>query len=155
MTTLQDIMGLITKRKIKTPSDSDYIISAAYTNVQETLKPQPKMEASLLSLAGIKSYVLASIVPPTPQAYKLYTAYFNKGVAGSLTVNEISAAGIYSTYSLPTDGILNAGQTTSIKQAFIQSSSISIAAVSLNMSTGVYNQSSTYGGIFELRVYGI
>ena len=182
MTTLQDIMGLITKRKIKVPTDKDYIVSAAYTDTQQVLKPQPKMEASLLSLAGIKSYVLASIVPPTPQAYKLYTAYFNKGVAGSLTVNEISndtgytfswevsgsglniassgviensAAGIYSTYSLPTDGILNAGQTTSIKQAFIQSSSISIAAVTLNMSTGVYNQSSTYSGIFELRVYGI
>ena len=180
--TLQDIMGLISKRKIKVPTDKDYIVSAAYTDTQEVLKPQPKMEASLLSLAGIKSYVLASIVPPTPPAYKLYTAYFNKEVEGSLTVTEISndtcytfswevsgsslniassgviensAAGIYSTYSLPTDGILNAGQTTSIKQAFIQTSSISIAAVGLNMSTGVYNQSSTYGGIFELRVYGI
>ena len=114
--------------------------------------------------------------------YKLYTAYFNKGTAGSLTVNEISndtgytfswevsgsslniassgviessSSGIYSTYSLPTDGTLSASQTTSIKQAFIQSSSISIAAVTLNMSTGVYNQSSTYGGILELRVYGI
>jgi hypothetical protein len=114
--------------------------------------------------------------------YKLYTAKFTKGVAGSLTVTEISndtgytfdwvvngtslniassgvledsVAGIYSTYSLPTEGILNYQQTTSIKQAYINSSSITIAAVTLNMSTGVYNQSSTYGGIFELRVYGI
>lgn len=114
--------------------------------------------------------------------YKSYTAYFNKGVAGSLTVSEVyndtgytfswevvgsnlsidssgvmenSAAGIYSTYSLPTDGILSASQTTSIKQAFIQSTNISIAGVTLNMSTGVYNQSSTYSGMFELRIYGI
>ena len=113
--------------------------------------------------------------------YKLYTAYFNKEVGG-VTVNELSndtgytfswvvngttlniassgvlensAAGIYSTYSLPTDGILNSGQTTSIKQAFIQSSSVGISAVTLNMSTGVYGQSNTYVGIFELRVYGI
>jgi hypothetical protein len=71
MTTLQDIMGLITKRKIKTPSDNDYIISAAYTDTQERLKPQPKMEASLLSLGGIKKYVLGSIAPPK---YKVYTA---------------------------------------------------------------------------------
>jgi hypothetical protein len=71
MTTLQDIMGLITKRKIKTPSDNDYIISAAYTDTQERLKPQPKMEASLLSLGGIKKYVLDSIAPPK---YKVYTA---------------------------------------------------------------------------------
>lgn len=61
MTTLQDIMGLITKRKIKTPTDNDYIISAAYTDTQERLKPQPKMEANLLSLGAIKKYVLSSI----------------------------------------------------------------------------------------------
>ena len=59
MTTLQDIMGLITKRKIKTPTDNDYIISAAYTDTQERLKPQPKMEANLLSLGAIKKYVLS------------------------------------------------------------------------------------------------
>ena len=114
--------------------------------------------------------------------YKLYTAKFIKGVAGSLTVTDISndtgytfdwvvsgtnlnitssgviedsVSGIYSTYSLPTDGTLNSVATTSIKQVFIQSSSMSISAVTLNMSTGVYNQSSTYGGILELRVYGI
>lgn len=61
MTTLQDIMGLITKRKIKTPKDSDYIISAAYTDTQERLKPQPKMEASLLSIGAIKNYILSNI----------------------------------------------------------------------------------------------
>ena len=114
--------------------------------------------------------------------YKLYTAKFTKGVAGQLTVTDISndtgytfdwvvsgtnlnitssgviedsVSGIYSTYSLPTDGTLNSVATTSIKQVFIQSSSMSISAVTLNMSTGVYNQSSTYGGILELRVYGI
>ena len=114
--------------------------------------------------------------------YKLYTAKFTKGVAGQLTVTDISndtgytfdwvvsgtnlnitssgviedsVSGIYSTYSLPTDGTLNSVATTSIKQVFIQSSSMRISAVTLNMSTGVYNQSSTYGGILELRVYGI
>ena len=71
MTTLQDFMGLIAKRKIKTPSDNDYIISAAYTDTQERLKPQPKMEASLLSIAGIKKHILASIAPAK---YKVFTA---------------------------------------------------------------------------------
>lgn len=61
MTTLQDIMGLITKRKIKTPTDNDYIVSAAYTDTQERLKPQPKMEANLLSIGGIKKYVQSSV----------------------------------------------------------------------------------------------
>ena len=68
MTTLQDIMGLITKRKIKTPSDNDYIISAAYTDTQERLKPQPKMEANLLSIGAIKKYIQASVgTTPTLQ----------------------------------------------------------------------------------------
>lgn len=75
MTTLQDILGLITKRKIKTPSDNDYIISAAYSDTQEVLKPQPKMEASLLNIGALKKYILASITPPT---YKVYTALVNQ-----------------------------------------------------------------------------
>ena len=114
--------------------------------------------------------------------YKLYTASFTKGVGGSLTVRELyndtgytfswavngssldiassgvlenSPAGIYSTYSLPTDATLVFNSTQSIKQAFIQPASISISAVTLNMSTGAYNQANTYAGVFELRVYGI
>lgn len=83
MTTLQDIMGLITKRKIKTPSDNDYIISAAYSDTQERLKPQPKMEASLLSLEGIKKYVLASIAPPK---YKVFTALLTQS-GGDISLN--------------------------------------------------------------------
>ena len=79
MTTLQDILGLITKRKIKTPSDNDYIISAAYSDRQEVLKPQPKMEASLLNIGALKKYVLASIAPPT---YKVYTALLTQNGSG-------------------------------------------------------------------------
>jgi len=113
--------------------------------------------------------------------YKLYTAFFSKGLSSfsvtelsndtgytfdwevsgsSLTITssgivEDANAGIYATYSLPTDGPLSYNSTQSIKQAFIQTSSIGISAVTLNMSTGVYNQSNTYSGVFELRVYGI
>ena len=80
MTTLQDIMGLITKRKIKTPSDNDYIISAAYTDTQERLKPQPKMEANLLSIGAIKKYVIDSI--PQPKLKDITTSV----VAGVYTI---------------------------------------------------------------------
>jgi hypothetical protein len=61
MNILQDIMGLITKRKIKTPSDNDYIVSAAYTDTQERLKPQPKMVASLLNIGALKKYIQSSV----------------------------------------------------------------------------------------------
>jgi hypothetical protein len=102
MTTLQDIMGLITKRKIKTPSDNDYIISAAYTDTQERLKPQPKMEASLLSLGGIKKYVLDSIAPPK---YKVYTALLTQSglAAPTATVLE-NTTGLNISYTYSTTG---------------------------------------------------
>ena len=65
MTTLQDIMGLISKRKIKTPTDKDYIISAAYTDVQEVLKPQPKMEPSLINIGALKKFIGNGTQGPT------------------------------------------------------------------------------------------
>jgi hypothetical protein len=74
MNILQDILGLITKRKIKLPTDKDYMVVASYTDVQEILKPQPKMQANLVSLAALKNYIVSSIAPPTPPAYKIYTA---------------------------------------------------------------------------------
>lgn len=58
---LQDIMGMIAKRKVKVPTDKDYIVSAAYTDTQEVLKPQPKMEASLINIGALKKYILTSV----------------------------------------------------------------------------------------------
>jgi hypothetical protein len=65
MNILQDIMGLISKRKIKAPSDKDYIVSAAYTDTQEVLMPQPKMEASLINLGALKKYIGTGTQGPT------------------------------------------------------------------------------------------
>ena len=59
--TLQDIMGMIAKRKVKVPTDKDYIVSAAYSDTQEVLKPQPKMEASLINIGALKKYLISSI----------------------------------------------------------------------------------------------
>ncbi len=111
MTTLQDIMGLITKRKIKTPSDNDYIISAAYSDTQERLKPQPKMEASLLSLGGIKKYVLASIAPPN---YKVFTALLTQtggDSTGSINFNNPFPLVIGTSYIIIGNLLLNQGGT--------------------------------------------
>jgi len=95
MTTLQDIMGLITKRKIKSPSDNDYIISAAYGNANERLKPQPKMEASLLTVGGIKRHVLASIEPPK---YKVFTAIVSQSGGDNVVVVDTGDLTIGATY---------------------------------------------------------
>ena len=63
--TLQDIMGMIAKRKIKVPTDKDYIVAAAYTDTQEVLKPQPKMEASLINIGALKKYIGTGNQGPT------------------------------------------------------------------------------------------
>jgi hypothetical protein len=92
MTTLQDIMGLITKRKIKTPSDSDYIISAAYTDTQEVLKPQPKMEASLINIGELKKYVQTYVAPTAKSFDPLFTD-------ASGTLAGVTATGSYTMIS--------------------------------------------------------
>ena len=63
--TLQDIMGMIAKRKVKVPTDKDYIVAAAYTDTQEVLKPQPKMEASLINIGALKKYIGTGTQGPT------------------------------------------------------------------------------------------
>lgn len=57
---LQDILGLAKRRKIKTPSEKDYIVTAAYDNPQEALKPNPKMHSSLITIKSLKDYFLSS-----------------------------------------------------------------------------------------------
>lgn len=58
---LQDILALIKRRKVKAPTEKDYIVAACYDNPQEVLKPNPKMHPSLISLRDIKSWILSSI----------------------------------------------------------------------------------------------
>jgi hypothetical protein len=65
MNTLQDILGLISKRKVKLPTDKDYILSAAYTEFNGVLKPKPAMQASVINLAELKNYIGAGATGPT------------------------------------------------------------------------------------------
>ena len=58
---LQDILGLIKRKKTKTPQDSDYIVSASYDNPKESLKPNPIMQPALVSLKKLKDWIASSI----------------------------------------------------------------------------------------------
>lgn len=58
---LQDILGLIKRQKVKTPSDKDYVVTARYDNPQEVLKPNPKMHPALISLKDLKNWVISNI----------------------------------------------------------------------------------------------
>jgi len=86
MNILQDIMGLITKRKIKLPTDKDYLVVASYTDAQEMLKPQPKMQANLINLAALKKYVEQT---PTSATYKSYVAIISQSATNAPAVDTL------------------------------------------------------------------
>ena len=56
---LQDMMGMLTRKKIATPKTGDFITIARYATVQERLKPNPKIEAELVTMDAIKTFVNA------------------------------------------------------------------------------------------------
>tara|TARA_R110000796_G_scaffold46369_1_gene112049 strand:+ start:1393 stop:1743 length:351 start_codon:yes stop_codon:yes gene_type:complete len=53
---LQDMMGMLTRKKIATPKTDDFITIARYATVQERLKPNPKIEAELVTMGSIKTF---------------------------------------------------------------------------------------------------
>jgi|TARA_B110000483_G_C18162069_1_gene529692 hypothetical protein len=60
---LQDMMGMLTRKKIATPKTGDFITIARYATVQERLKPNPKIEAELVTMGSIKTFVNAGNSP--------------------------------------------------------------------------------------------
>ena len=56
---LQDMMGMLTRKKIATPKTDDFITIARYASAQEKLKPNPKVEAELVTMGAIKTFVSA------------------------------------------------------------------------------------------------
>ncbi len=62
MNILQDILGLLKRRKVKQPEDKDYIASAAYETPKEILKPNPLMRAALINLKDLKNWIANSII---------------------------------------------------------------------------------------------
>lgn len=161
MTILQDILGLIAKRKIKTPSDKDYIVSAAYTDTQEVLKPMPKMEASLLNIGALKKYIqdnTASNLQKVTEAGAITTL--------PITANSFIKQGGASSEILAANGsIITAGTNITISGGIISSSggggsSISLSAIgnapNANAATitgSVLNlqpADGTYGGIVTI-----
>tara|TARA_R110002074_G_scaffold98717_3_gene213671 strand:- start:3359 stop:4048 length:690 start_codon:yes stop_codon:yes gene_type:complete len=58
-TILQDMMGMLSRKKVATPKTDDYITVARYTSAQEILKPFPKVETELVTMGAIKTFVSA------------------------------------------------------------------------------------------------
>jgi hypothetical protein len=100
MNILQDILGLITKGKVKPPTGKDYMVVASYTDAQEVLKPQPKMQANLVSLAALKNYVLSGIPIGGSQTLTQTLALGNTTDGQNILVNNADAIELENTSKL-------------------------------------------------------
>ena len=58
-TILQDMMGMLSRKKVVTPRTDDYITLARYASAQERMKPHPKVETELVTMGSIKTFVNA------------------------------------------------------------------------------------------------
>lgn len=56
-TILQDMMGMLSRKKVVTPRTDDYITLARYASAQERMKPHPKVETELVTMGAIKTFV--------------------------------------------------------------------------------------------------
>ena len=55
-TILQDMMGMLSRKKVVTPRTDDYITLARYAGAQERMKPHPKVETELVTMGSIKTF---------------------------------------------------------------------------------------------------
>jgi len=55
-TILQDMMGMLKRNGTVTPQADNYITVARYPNPQERLKPAPKLQTELVTLAKLKTF---------------------------------------------------------------------------------------------------
>jgi hypothetical protein len=56
-TILQDMMGLISRKKISKPKAGSYMVIAKYQTPQEISKPTPKIDESLILLSDLKTFI--------------------------------------------------------------------------------------------------
>ena len=58
---LQDMMGMLSRKKTVTPKTDDYVAIARYAGAQERMKPHPKVETELITLGSIKTFTNAGL----------------------------------------------------------------------------------------------
>ena len=62
-TILQDMMGMLKRNGTVTPQADNYITVARYPNPQERLKPAPKLQTELVTLAKLKTFLQMKTSP--------------------------------------------------------------------------------------------
>tara|TARA_R110002167_G_scaffold177167_4_gene376960 strand:- start:2958 stop:3491 length:534 start_codon:yes stop_codon:yes gene_type:complete len=107
---LQNMMGMLTRKKIATPKADDYVTIARYANAQERLKPNPKIEAELVTMSAIKTFVNAGTAAPVEA--KLIPFNIVAGAAGSSTIPSN-----YNLIDISWDGLGNGTYTLNLPTA--------------------------------------
>ena len=61
-TILQDMMGMLRRKEVVAPKAEDYVTIARFANVQERLKPQPKVITELITLTLVEESDTATAI---------------------------------------------------------------------------------------------
>jgi hypothetical protein len=59
---LQDMMGMLSRKKQVVPKTDDFITVARYATVQERMKPNPKVETDLITIKSLKTLIVPAAV---------------------------------------------------------------------------------------------
>ena len=93
-TILQNMMGMLSRKKVATPKTDDYVTVARYTSAQEILKPFPKVETELVTMGAIKTFVNAG--SSDSQQLSIDGQILSLTNGGSVTIPSGGSAGVTS-----------------------------------------------------------
>ena len=91
---LQGMMGMLSRKKIVTPKADDFVTIARYASAQEKLKPNPRVEAELVTMGAIKTFVSAG--GSDSQQLSIDGQILSLTNGGSVTIPSGGSAGVTS-----------------------------------------------------------
>ena len=103
---LQGMMGMLSRKKIVTPKADDFVTIARYASAQEKLKASPRVEAEMVTMGAIKTFVSAG--GSDSQQLSIAGQVLSLTNGGSVTIPSGGSAGVTS---------IMAGTGVSVNQA--------------------------------------
>ena len=103
---LQGMMGMLSRKKIVTPKADDFVTIARYASAQEKLKASPRVEAEMVTMGAIKTFVSAG--GSDSQQLSIAGQVLSLTNGGSVTIPSGGSAGVSS---------IMAGTGVSVNQA--------------------------------------
>ena len=129
-TILQDILGLLTRRKTAKLKEDDYFVIGRYATPLERLKPKPKLTDKVVSSSELANYALrnglVTLLPynvlagaggssTMPSNYNIIDIMWDGLGSGVYTLNLPTATSMkYRAVRITTDGTLDAGAADKI-----------------------------------------